>query len=131
MGTITIICSVAAEFRSADGSMKYTVDAKKRNLVISDAPAWIVDTLMFKGLAADGSLKYVTPANKIQVENEPTIGLAADGKAIDLERPEVETAKVEPEEKPVETAEEKPAEAVEEAPKKRAGRKPKNAPDAE
>ena len=131
MGNITIICSVAAEFRSADGSMKYTVDAKKRNLVLSDAPAWIVDTLMFKGLAADGSLKYVTPANKIQVENEPTIGLAADGKAIDLERPEAEA--VEAEEKPAEAveAEEKPAEAVEEAPKKRAGRKPKNAPDAE
>lgn len=76
--TITIICAVAAEFE--DHGKKYVVQNNDRNIVLT-APAWIAKTLMFKWLAEDGSLKYVTPVNRIQVENNPTVGLNAEGKA--------------------------------------------------
>ena len=76
--TITIISAVAVAFE--DHGQKYEVRREDLNIVLT-APAWIAKTLMFKWLAEDGSLKYVTPANRIQVENNPTVGLNAEGKA--------------------------------------------------
>ena len=80
METITIICAVAAEFKGNGGEV-YAVKPKELGCVLS-APAWIQKTRMFDLLAADGSLKFVTPHNKIQAENEPLLGLGADGKEI-------------------------------------------------
>ena len=85
MGNITIICSVAAEFPNPNGEKPFIVGRKDLNLILS-APEWIEKTAMFKMLAADGSLKAVTSANKVQAENNPTVGLGADGKAI-LDKP--------------------------------------------
>ena len=87
MDTITIICSVAAEFPNPNkGDRNYLIGRKELNLILQ-APAWIENTAMFKLLAADGSLKAVTSANRVQAENNPTIGVGADGKAIDVEKP--------------------------------------------
>ena len=78
MDKFTIICSVAAEFESPDGE-KFRVKPEDRNLILQ-APAWIRNTENFKWYANDGSLKCVTSANKIQLENDPTLGLDAEGK---------------------------------------------------
>ena len=120
METITIICAVAAEF-SLSG-MTYNVTRKDIGLVLQ-APAWIKNTLMFKMLAADGSLKYVTPANKIQMENEPLFGLNAEGKEIKAaEEPKTIVEEAVPE-VVAEKAEEPKEEKLAEEPKKTGGRK--------
>lgn len=114
--TITIICAVAAEFKN--GMDKFYVTRDKLGLVLQ-APEWIKNTLMFKLLAADGSLKYVTPANRIQVENEPFLGLNAEGKA-EVKEEEPAKEKEEPVVAPVVEAVVEPVaeEAVVEQPKK-------------
>ena len=82
---MTIICSVAADFVNTDGA-RFSVNGKELG-VIKEAPEWIKDTLIFKWLVNDGSLKFVTRDNRIKAENDPLAGLDAEGKAI---RPENE-----------------------------------------
>ena len=79
MDNITIICAVAAEFKTPDGTEKYNITRKDLGLV-KQAPAWIQDTLTFKCLVKDGSLKYVNSTNRVQMENEPLLGMTPDGK---------------------------------------------------
>lgn len=104
MGNITIICSVAAEFPNPNGERPFLVGRRDLNMILS-APEWIEKTAMFKLLAADGSLKAVTSANRVQAENNPTVGIGADGKAIQ-EKPKAarkpRTKKEEPKEEPEE-----------------------------
>ena len=78
---MTIICSVAADFTNRDGDI-FRVTAKERGVILN-APDWIKDTLMFKLLAQEGSIKYVNSANRIEAENDPLKGLGADGKPIE------------------------------------------------
>lgn len=95
-----IVCAVAVEMKNpANPAEKFSVSAAQRNEMLM-APAWIKDTLEFKLLLQDGSLQCATPMNKAQLENEPTLGINAEGKA--------EKA-AEPAEKAPEAAEEKPA----------------------
>lgn len=80
---ITIICAVAAEFPNPNkGEKPYLITRRDLNL-IKEAPDWIEKTTMFKLLAADGSLKAVTSVNRVVAENNPTVGLGADGKNMD------------------------------------------------
>ena len=83
---MTIICAVAADFVNADGD-RFSVTGKELG-VIKEAPEWIKDTLLFKWLVNDGSLKFVTRENKITAENDPLAGLNAEGKKIEEEKPE-------------------------------------------
>ncbi len=98
MNEITIICSVAIDFKGPDGQ-KFRIKAEDRFGVMR-APAWIMDTNEFKWASQDGSLKFVTPANKVQAENEPTLGLTAEGKAVkepaETEAPRRSRKKAEP-----------------------------------
>ena len=87
---MTIICMVAADFCGPDGQV-FSVTAKDKGIIIT-APEWIKDTLMFKLLASDGSLKFVTKANQKEAENDPLKGINAEGKKI-KEEPEKAPAK--------------------------------------
>ena len=101
---MTIICSVAAVFTNRDGDV-YQVRPSDRG-VIKEAPDWIQDTLMFKWLAKDGSIKYVNSANKIEAENDPMKGLGADGKKAKKEKEQAPVEEAPAEETPAEEAEE-------------------------
>lgn len=103
---MTIICTVAADFVRSDGEV-YRVTGKEIGL-IKDAPEWIKDTLMFKWMDADGAIKYVTEANRIQAENDPLADVDAEGKRIPSKEEEEEKA---------------PSEAKEKAPKEKTRRK--------
>jgi len=109
---MTIICSVSAEFENPEGG-KFIVTGKERG-VIKQAPDWIANTLLFKWLVKDGSIKFVTKSNRITAENDPLAGLNAEGKAIVDEKPEEQ-------EDPTEAL----TEALEETPK---AEKPKRRP---
>jgi len=112
---MTIICAVAADFVRPDGEI-FRVTGKEIG-VIKDAPEWIKDTLLFRMLDKDGSIKYVTNSNRIQAENDPLAGINAEGKEI---RPEGETGVNDP------------VEGQQEAPKKKTTtRKTKKKDDAE
>lgn len=77
-----IICSVAAEFVNSEGE-RFAVTGKELGL-IKDAPEWIKKTLLFKWMAKDGSVKFVTDSNRVKAENDPMAGLDAEGKQIKL-----------------------------------------------
>lgn len=94
---MTIICAVAADFVNSDGD-KFSVTAKEIGL-IKEAPEWIKKTLLFKWLASDGSIKYVTKSNRIEAENDPLAGLNAEGKEIPAEDEKGVNNPVEAEEK--------------------------------
>ena len=103
---MTIICYVAADFVNSDGG-KFSVTGKELG-VIKEAPEWIKSTLLFKWLANDGSIKFVTKSNRITAENDPLVGISAEGKNIRPEEgtgvnaPEkAEEKQEEPQEKPV------------------------------
>ena len=86
MGKILIICYVAAGFGPYDGQM-FFVKPEQRGVFI-EAPEWISQTIMFKGLVADGSLKVADEhISKKQGENDPMKGITAEGKE---EKPEPE-----------------------------------------
>ena len=77
---MTIICTVAADFVRGDGEI-FRVTGREIG-VIKDAPDWIKDTLIFKWLDKDGSIKYVNQNNRIEAENDPLSGVDAEGKRI-------------------------------------------------
>lgn len=93
MGTILIICTVCAEFRSPVGET-FKILPHERG-VIKEAPAWIQETLMFSLLKKDNSISYVNRTNIKQAENDPFEGIAADGKAEEKaeEKPKKRTTK--------------------------------------
>ena len=82
MDTITVICTVAADF-FAPGGLTFSIESKDRN-TIKEAPAWIKNTLMFKYLRKDRSISFVDKNNKKQAENDPLAGQNAEGKRIPL-----------------------------------------------
>lgn len=93
MDKFLMICSVAADFGPYKGEF-YRVRPEDIGLLLM-APVWIQDTILFKWLLNDGSIKIANSADEQRkLENDPLEGLAADGKK---EEPE---ATEEPEEKP-------------------------------
>lgn len=104
MDTFLMICRVCAEFNGGKGFFFEITQANRG--VFVQAPKWIKETRMFKGLLADGSITVaLETAEKKKLENDPNEGIGADGKAEEpAEAPEV------PAEAPAEApAEEKPA----------------------
>lgn len=81
MANLTILCAVAAEFTNPETGEKFRVKPHDRNAILS-APAWIEKTDLFGWLVQDGTIKAVTSVNRVQAENEPGLGLNAEGKAV-------------------------------------------------
>lgn len=122
MDKFLMICYVAAEFGPKDGMM-FSVKPNQIGVFV-EAPEWIKDTLMFRWLLNDGSIKVADEhISKKQGENDPMKDITAEGK-------DKKVAK-KPEEEPVavEVAEEPVAEPVEEEKPKRK-RTTKKADDA-
>lgn len=89
MDTFLMICAVAADFGTRDGD-HFAVTPRQIGSFIQ-APAWIRDTLLFRLLLRDGSIKIALGAdNRKQLENEPLAGLNAEGKKDPAEAPEAE-----------------------------------------
>lgn len=87
MKTFLMICAVAAEFLSNDETEVFKVPKEKIGSFIQ-APEWVRETLLFKLLVKDGSIR-VAQSNAMlkSLENDPLNGLGADGKALDEEEP--------------------------------------------
>lgn len=104
MDTFLMICAVCVDFVDPRGEV-FSITPKTRGTFVM-APVWIKDTLIYKMLMNDGSIKIATDEKtKKQLENDPLDGLAAEGKAVD---------------KVVEAVDEEPEEGeAEETPKKK------------
>ncbi len=110
MDTFLMICRVCAEFNGGKGFF-FEITPANRGVFVQ-APKWIKETRMFRGLLADGSITVaLETAEKKKLENDPNEGVGADGKA--------EAAAEETEEAP---AEEPVAVPEEEKPAKKAAR---------
>lgn len=84
MKKILIICYVAAEF--VLNGERFSVTPNKIGTFI-EAPEWIRDTVMFKWLVKDGSLKVSNEhITKKQGENDPMKGVSAEGKAEEISK---------------------------------------------
>ena len=92
MDNFLMICYVSAEFRGPEWR-KFKVTPDKRGVFI-EAPEWIKDTLLFKMLLKDGSIKVgVGAEEKKKLENDPMEKIGADGKELE-EKVEVPDTKV-------------------------------------
>lgn len=79
MDTFLMICYVAADFCGRNGE-KFRVTPDKIGVFV-EAPAWIRETLLFKMLVKDGSIRIgVTTEDKKKLENDPMEGVTAEGK---------------------------------------------------
>ena len=93
-----ILSRVCAEFHNAKGEVVFAVTPATRNLFV-EAPDSIREDILFRLLINDGSLEAAVPeARRKMLEQEPTAGTDASGKAV---KPE-----------PAEKAEEKPEKAA-------------------
>jgi len=134
MNKILIICYVCAEF-FLNGE-RFAIKPGQLGTFI-EAPAWIKNTVMFKWLVNDGSLKVSNEhITKKQGENDPMKGMSAEGKKKEIteatEKKVIEEQKAPEEpkaEEPAETKAEEPAETKAEEPaakpKKGSSKKPK------
>ncbi len=82
MKKFLMICYVACDFTSPKGDI-FSVRAKDLGVFV-EAPEWVKETLLFKLLLRDGSVKVALdkPSQK-KLENDPTEGVGVDGKKID------------------------------------------------
>ena len=104
-----IIPYVCADFHDKNGNRIFRITADMLR-TMQDVPEAIRQDLLFDLLVADGSIKTPeTAAQRKLLEQEPMLGMTADGKAEKAEK-SAKPAKTETktEEKPAET---KPAEA--------------------
>ena len=137
MDTFLMICYVAADFGPYKGEI-FRVTPDKLGIFIQ-APAWIKETLMFKWLLQDGSIKIgLDKEEQKKLENDPMEGISSEGKAeeISAAAEEAEIAAENAEDEPTDfpPADEEladvPAEAEEKKPeKKSAPRKSKKGED--
>ena len=101
-----IIPYVCADFHDKAGNRIFRITADMLR-GMQDVPEAIRQDMLFDFLVADGSIK--TPENAAQrklLEQEPMLGMSADGKEIKPEKPGKETkgkADVKTEEKPTES----------------------------
>ena len=113
MEKFLMICYVAADF-VLNGEV-FSIRASQIGTFV-EAPIWVKDTLMFKWLVADGSLKVADETiSKKKGENDPMEGIAASGKAEEV----------------AEAVEEEIVDAVEEKPVKKPRAKKAKKDDAE
>lgn len=79
MDTFLMICYVAADFGPYKGEI-FRVTPDKLGIFIQ-APAWIKETLMFKWLLQDGSIKIgLDKEEQKKLENDPMEGISSEGK---------------------------------------------------
>ena len=79
MDKFLMICYVAADFSSREGET-FSIKAAQIGMFV-EAPGWVRDTLLFKWLLKDGSVKVAEQnIDMKQGENDPMKGIAADGK---------------------------------------------------
>ena len=79
MDKFLMICYVSADFGPKDGAV-FHVSPSQIGVFI-EAPVWIKDTLMFRWLLNDGSIKVSDEQiSKKQGENDPMKGMSAEGK---------------------------------------------------
>ena len=84
MDKFLMICYVAADF-VGPGRELYRVTAKDLGVFV-EAPAWIRDTLLYKWLVNDGSIKVAADKPEAKkLENDPADGITAEGKAEPVE----------------------------------------------
>lgn len=113
MDKFLMICYVAADF--VFRGEVFSIKANQIGTFV-EAPIWVKETLMFKWLVNDGSIKVADETiSKKQGENDPMEGIAASGK----------------EEEIAEAVEEEIVEAVEEKPVKKPRAKKAKKDDAE
>ena len=80
MDTFLMVCYVCADFVGKSGEF-FSVKSKDLGTFVQ-APAWIKETIMFKWLLADGSIKIgLEKAEQKKLENNPMEGITAEGKA--------------------------------------------------
>lgn len=143
MDTFLMICYVAADFGPYKGEL-FRVTPDKLGIFIQ-APTWIKETLIYKLLLQDGSIKIgLDKTEQKKLENDPMEGISSEGKAEEIsaaaEEAEiaaeaadnVEAAEDEPTDFPPADEElaEEPAEAEEKKPEKKpAPRKSKKGED--
>lgn len=109
MDTFLMICYVCADFVGKTGEI-FQITTKELGIFVH-APAWIKETIMYKWLLNDGSIKVgLDKEGQKRLENDPMQGVSAEGK----DEAVTEAAEAE-EEAPEEVAEE---EAPKTAPKK-------------
>ena len=76
-----IVSRVCAEFHDAEGNILFSVQPNLRG-ILTEAPDAIRDTLLFKMLVNEGSLKAVEDvADRKRLENDPMQGADAEGKS--------------------------------------------------
>ena len=109
MKKFLMICYVASLFVNRDGD-KFHITPDKLGVFI-EAPEWIKETLLFKMLLKDGSIKVAEQQITMkQGENDPMDGVSAEGKdAAVSEANEAEAQEEKPAEEPAEEPAEKPA----------------------
>ncbi|MCR5297520.1 MAG: hypothetical protein K6E17_08920 [Clostridiales bacterium] len=100
---MTIVSHVCVEFHNAKGEPIFAVTPSTVNTLITDVPDEICSDPLYQMMINDGSLSAGISKEKArQLENDPTLGIDASGKAI-----------------PPEPAEPAPAESTESEPAKR------------
>lgn len=93
MDKFLMICYVAADFGPYEGEI-FRITPDKIGLFV-EAPGWVRNTLMFKWLVNDGSIKVADEQiSKKEGENDPMKGIAADGKKEELHEEEPVEVKV-------------------------------------
>ena len=81
MDKFLMICYVCADFGPYRGEM-FRITPDKIGIFV-EAPGWIMDTVMFKWLVRDGSIKVADKQiSRKEGENDPMKGMGADGKAV-------------------------------------------------
>ena len=76
-----IVSRVCAEFHDAEGNILFTVHPHMRGQM-TEAPDAIRNTLLFRMLVNEGSLKAVEDiADRKRLENDPMQGVDAEGKS--------------------------------------------------
>lgn len=87
-----IVPYVCAEFVDDKGDVLYRIKPEMLR-TMQEAPESIANTLLFKMLVNDGSIKTPeTAAQKKLLEQDPTLGMGADGKEVKEEAPAEEAA---------------------------------------
>ena len=89
-----IISHVCAEFHDAKGTAVFSIPPSMINNTFINAPDFIQEDPLFRMLVQDGSIETsITEERKRSLENDPTEGLDAAGKAIHLPEKEEEIAR--------------------------------------
>ena len=81
-----LLSRVCAEFTDGKGKVIYRIRPNDRLVYKDDAPEAIRGDLLFRMLAADGSIEVIeTVEQRKKLESDPTAGTTAEGKKMDAQ----------------------------------------------